>query len=157
PDAPYGVEEVASRVGGHLGAGPVVAHLEDIAVVRALAPGVPVQDEAREQDRRVDGEAAPHRPRALRDVLAEQAESLVEVVDRLEEAAGVEEGETDVALEERLLLRVAARAMDQQVEPGRLAEVLESFGRGGRARRLVARREEVVLRLLEVLRAAEVI
>jgi hypothetical protein len=61
--------------------------------------------------------------------LAEVLERLVEVRDRFRELAGVQEGERDVLLEERLLLRVAALAVDEEVDLRRLAEEAERLAR----------------------------
>src|SRR6185503_9205184 len=105
----------------------------------------------------VDGPARDVGERAAGDALAEVLERLVEVRDRFRELARVQEGERDALLEEHLLLRVAALAVDEEVDLRRLAEEAERLARRRRARRFVARLEEILLRLLEMLGAAEVI
>src|SRR5439155_26938984 len=154
PDAVEVVEEEPSRVARRLGPRAIHPDLQSLAKTflplgrRATARG---KVELAQHDREIRGELAGERERGPRDALPEKLAGAVEVLDRFGQVAGVHQGLPDVPLERRLLGGITPLAVDGEVEARGLTEVVQRLARGGGASRLVARLEEILLRLLRAL------
>src|SRR5262249_31946243 len=147
-------EEEALRIRRRLRPRTVVDQRQDIAGLGRRRPaGHPAAETV--EAKQDSGEARTDPPvelkPRLRDPLAGLFRGAIEVRAGLDQVAAHHQRRADVLLEQRLLLRVAAVAVDQEVDACGLAEERQGFARGRGARGFLAGLEQVLLRLLEAL------
>ncbi len=155
PQALQGVGEEPGGVGRDLGFVPARHQIEHLAIARrrGATPSAPRCEETRGHDHAAR-EEPPWAPRGL---LAQTREGARVRLGRFQHAPAVGQREADAPEELGLALGIARVADAEEMEPRRLAEVVERHVRCGAARRLVAGGHQVLLGLERPVGAAEVV